>query len=123
MTISKVYCLKEDSKKQFCFGSLTLALEEGAKIVNHELTEDDLEKKALLSFNDGDIICVCNIENALKEYDARKYSIQDESILSLDEKKCPICGNDGDIYFEVGENMYHVCRDHVLWLLEQDNWM
>lgn len=120
MIISKVYTLKEEDS--ICFCCLLDAMEEGKNILGREIKENDLEKKAMITFNDGDIIVVCNPDEVLKKYDELKKTIMEDKLTNIDDKKCPVCGKDGEIYLEIGKKIYHTCREHTEWLLNQDNW-
>lgn len=65
---------------------------------------------ALITFNDGDFLKLCEPTDALSEYDKLNGKIEDEPIESVEKKKCPLCGSNGELYLKVKGNMYHPCR-------------
>lgn len=102
MVISKVFVHKADDMY------LYPTLESAQKVLKEP--KDNFKEKALLAYNDGDIIGVYPIEDILEEYHKRTPLETDE--LS-DVKPCPICGNMGRIYFEKEYNIFACCEEHI----------
>lgn len=91
MVIEKVHYMKENDE---------ILLEPAAGSV----------EMALITFNDGDFLKLCKPAEALTEYDKLNGKIEDEPLESVEKKKCPLCGSNGELYFKVKGKIYHPCR-------------